>query len=176
MRQPTTKAKIESLMARLGELATGEGTIYLVGGASALLHGWRDTTLDVDMKLLPEPKGVFEAIAKVKDELQINIELASPDNFIPPLPGWESRSPFIEKYGPVTFKHFDFYSQALAKIERGHDRDVSDVHEMLHLKLIETSRLKELFEDIRSNLVRYPSLDEAAFDGKLRKFLADANS
>ena len=146
-------------MVRLGESATGEGTIYLVGGASALLHGWRDTTLDVDLKLLPEPKGVFEAIAKLKDELQINIELASPDQFIPPLPEWESRSPFIAQHGAITFKHYDFYSQALSKLERGHTRDLFDVEQMLKLSLIERKKALSLFEEIVPDLVRYPSLE-----------------
>ena len=49
----------------------------LVGGASAVIIGWRETTLDVDLKLDPEPPGVFEAIALAKDALAINVELAA---------------------------------------------------------------------------------------------------
>jgi len=45
--------------------ARGDGCIYLVGGASAVIIGWRDSTTDVDLKLDPEPDGVFEAIAQV---------------------------------------------------------------------------------------------------------------
>ena len=66
-------------MARIGERATGPGRIYLTGGATAVLFGWREMTVDVDLKLFPEPPGVFEALAKLKDELSINVELASPD-------------------------------------------------------------------------------------------------
>ena len=32
--------------------------------------------------------GIFQAIAKLKRELNINIELASPQDFLPLLPGW----------------------------------------------------------------------------------------
>ena len=63
----------------------------------------------------------------LKDRLDVNIELASPDDFIPALPGWQERSTFIAQVGKVTFLHYDFYAQALAKIERGHDFDLSDV-------------------------------------------------
>jgi len=42
-------------------------------------------TVDVDMKADPEPSGYFESIASLKNELSLNIELASPSDFIP---GW----------------------------------------------------------------------------------------
>ena len=50
-------------MQRLGEAVQGPRQIHLVGGASAVLVGWRDTTVDVDLKLAPGPPGVFQAIA-----------------------------------------------------------------------------------------------------------------
>lgn len=77
-------------MRRLGEEARGARRVYLVGGASAVIIGWRETTVDVDLKPDPEPPGVFEAIARAKDILNIDVELA-PDEFIPPLP--ERRTP-----------------------------------------------------------------------------------
>jgi hypothetical protein len=55
-----------------------------------------------------------------------NIELAAPDDFIPPLPGWEEWSIFIARRGKIDFYHYDLYAQALAKIERGHARDLAD--------------------------------------------------
>ena len=63
---------------------------------------------------------MFEAIALLQDELDLNVELTVPDQFVPPLPGWRERSPFIARYGEVDFYHYDFYGQALAKIERSH--------------------------------------------------------
>lgn len=97
----------------------GPGKVYLTGGASAVLFGWRNNTVDADLKLEPEPPGIFEAIRDLKDKLDMNIELASPDQFIPPLPGWEERSRHIADYNRVQFYHFDFYAQALSKIEGG---------------------------------------------------------
>ena len=44
-----------------------------------MLIGWRETTVDADLKLDPEPAGVFEAIARLKDSLDINVELSAPD-------------------------------------------------------------------------------------------------
>src|SRR5437879_9951512 len=112
-------------MTEIGRRATSPGTIYLTGGSTALLLGIREQTIDVDIKLDPEPGGVFEAIASLKEALQLNVELASPDDFLPPLPGWRERSRHITTAGEVEFKHYDLYSQALAKIERGHDQDIA---------------------------------------------------
>ena len=72
MRSETDRAKLERFMRALGERVQSEGTIYLTGGATALLFGWRDTTIDIDIKADPEPRGLFEAIAMLKETLDIN--------------------------------------------------------------------------------------------------------
>lgn len=139
-----------------------------------MLLGWRDTTLDVDLKLEPEAAGVFEAIRDAKEEIGINIELAAPDDFIPPLPGWRERSEFIGTFGRVEFRHYDFYAQTLAKIERGHAQDVEDVRNMFARGLVEPTRLRELFEQIASELDRYPAIDAQAFRDKVDAAIAGA--
>jgi len=160
-------AKVRQLMRRLGEEARGPGRVYLVGGASAVLIGWRETTLDVDLKLDPEPPGAFEAIARAKDALDINVELAAPDEFIPSLPDWQARSLFIARHGSVDFYHYDFYAQALAKIERGHDLDHRDVVAMHDLKLIDPGRLAGFLTSIEPGLLRYPAIDPRVFRAKV---------
>lgn len=154
-------------MEGIGRRATGSGRVYLVGGSSAVLVGWRDATVDADIKLDPEPAAVFEAIALMKDELDMNVELAAPDQFVPPLPGWRQRSPFIARYGEVDFFHYDFYGQALAKIERGHRTDLGDVQAMVQHGLIDLDELVRLFEDVTGDLLRYPAIDEQALRAKL---------
>ena len=89
--------------------------------------------------------------------------MASPAHFIPELPGWEQRSPFIAREGKLSFHHYDLYAQALAKIERGHARDRQDVQEMLGRGLVDPQRLRELFAQIEPELYRYPALDPASF-------------
>ena len=51
----------------------------------------------------PEPPGLFEALAVLKDQLDINVELAYPDQSIQAIPGWRERSLFIARHGPVEF-------------------------------------------------------------------------
>jgi len=157
-------------MAALGNRVFGEGCIYLAGGATAVLHDWRPMTIDVDLKPDPEPAGLFEALALLKDELDINVELACPDQFIPAIPGWRERSRFIAQHGRLRFFHYDPYGQALSKLQRRHERDVRDVHSMLQSGMIETGRLLELFAQIEPQLIRYPAIDPASFRAAVTAF------
>ncbi|MFN2508805.1 MAG: DUF6036 family nucleotidyltransferase [Chthoniobacterales bacterium] len=163
MRAETDRARLEDLMVRFGTEVKGPGRIYLTGGSTAVLYGWRSMTIDVDIKADPEPPGLFEAIVVLKESIGINIELAAPDDFIPALPGWRDRSLFILRSGEIDFLHYDFYAQALAKLERGHARDMDDVDAMLRLALVDVGRLRELFEAIEPELNRYPAIDPVSF-------------
>jgi hypothetical protein len=170
MRPNVDVQKIERLMQILGKEAQGSGCIYFTGGASALLIGWRNSTVDVDIRLDPEPLGIFQAIAKLKQDLNINIELASPQDFLPPLPGWRDRSVFIGKQGQISFYHYDFTAQALAKLSRGFDRDIRDVQAMYEQKLFSLSALQDCFEAIAPELIQFPSLDPDLLRSKVQNF------
>jgi len=54
----------------------------------------------------------------------------------------------------VTYYHYDFYAQALAKIERGHTQDEADVQEMIRGRAI---------DQIEPLLYRFPAIDPASF-------------
>lgn len=61
MRSNVDPQKIEQLMNVLGREAQGSGSVYFTGGASALLIGWRGSTVDIDICLDPEPAGNFSS-------------------------------------------------------------------------------------------------------------------
>src|SRR5688572_19911514 len=127
MRERVTSERLQEFMRVLGERLTQQTRVFLVGGATAVLLGWRSSTIDIDLKIIPDSDESLQLFSIIKDRLDVNIELASPDDFIPALPGWEERSTFIAQLAKVTFLHYDFYAQALAKLERGHASDLSDV-------------------------------------------------
>jgi hypothetical protein len=131
MRQKVTIETLQQFMEELAGAARSPGNVYFTGGATALLLRFRDQTIDIDLKLDPEPGGVFEAIAALKNRLNLNIKLAAPDDFIPRAPDWRERSPHIASFGPVQFYHYDFTLQVLAKLERGHAQDLEDAASFL---------------------------------------------
>jgi hypothetical protein len=163
MRQPITAARLEEFMNALGNGASNPGRVFLVGGATAVLLGWRDSTIDINLKVVPERDELLRQFAVLKERLEVNIELASPDDFIPELPGWQDRSQFVRQVGRLTFLHYDFYAQALAKIERGHDSDLQDVHQMIKSRLVDPHGLLEMFCRIEGDIHRYPALDAPSF-------------
>lgn len=175
MRPPVDREKLEALAEQLGRVATGPTVIYLTGGATAVLEGWRASTIDVDLRFEPDSDPLLRALPALKEQLQINIELASPSDFIPELPGWRERSPLVLETGSVQLRNYDPYSQALSKIERGFRQDLSDVNDMLQ-RLVEPARLRELYEQIEPELYRYPAIDPPAFRRKLDAVLKAAPS
>lgn len=48
MREPATRDRILSFLELLARDATEDIDLYLVGGATAVLTGWRDSTMDID--------------------------------------------------------------------------------------------------------------------------------
>jgi hypothetical protein len=135
------------------------GRIYLAGGASMVLNGWRSSTVDIDISIVPENDRVLRAIPELKEVLHVNVELSSPAHFVPPLPGWEERSTFIAREGVIDFHHFDFYTQALSKIERAHRKDLVDVESMVRNGFVQPKRLLSLFGEIADQLYRYPAVN-----------------
>jgi len=173
MRELADTSRIRAVMRGLGHSAIQPGQVFLAGGATAVLLGWRGSTVDVDRKLVPEQDSVLRAIPALKESLHVNIELATPDDFIPVSAGWQARSPFVAQEGRLTFRHFDLSAQALAKIERGHARDLADVNEMLARGLVDRERLRQEFAAVEPHLYRYPAIDPSAFRRALTAALGE---
>src|SRR3954469_19806284 len=174
VRELADAERISRFMAVLGHAARHDGVCYLVGGATAVLLGWRATTIDVDLRLEPEQDDVLRALPRLKEELSTNVELASPADFIPLPRSWRERIPLVEREGRLSFRHFDLYSQTLAKLERGHARDLEDVREMLARGLVESGRLRACFAEIEPELYRFPAVDPADFRRSVEEFLHEA--
>ena len=156
MRDLADADRIRRFMRAIARAADSPGRVYFTGGATAVLHGWRASTIDIDVRLEPEQDSVLRAIAKLKDELSVNVELAAPIDFIPVPEGWGERSVFVAQEGPLTFLHFDLYAQALAKIERGHAQDLDDVRTMLDRGLVDRAGLRDYFERVKPLLYSTP--------------------
>ena len=171
MRERADAERIHQFLRQLGRRTSIEATIYLAGGATAVLHGWRQTTIDIDLRLEPDADELLRTIAVLKEELKTNVELASPFDFIPELPGWRDRSPFLSNEGRLVVRHLDLYSQALAKIERDHVLDRADVRSMINGGLVEPLELRRLFDAIEPNLFRFPAIDPRSFRANLERRL-----
>ena len=163
MRRLVDEPTLRRFMQTLGGEAEKDVRLYFTGGATAVLLGWRGSTVDVDIKIDPETDRLFRALPRLKETLEINIELASPDHFIPELAGWQERSLFVAREGRLSFYHYDLYAQALSKLERGHAQDLADVRQMVERGLVDPAELLQCFAEIEPRLYRYPAIDGTSF-------------
>jgi hypothetical protein len=159
-------------MRELARRTHGPGCVYFTGGSTALLLGLREQTLDIDIKVEPEPRGIFEAIASLKNELNLNVKLASPDDFIPAPSGWRELATPIERVGEISFLHYDLCMQSLAKIERGFSQDLADARSLINKGYISLEGLKERFSQIEARFIRYPIINPDDFRAKLAQFIS----
>ena len=127
----------------------------------------------MDVLLIPEQESVLRAVPRLKNELQVNVELASPRDFVPVPEGWEDRSIFAAREGRLSFYHFDPYAQALAKIERGHSQDLEDVRALVERGLVDPARALTYLHKVEEELHRYPTVDAESFRRRVEEtFLA----
>jgi hypothetical protein len=105
------------------------------------------------------------------EKLSVNVELASPDQFVPALNGWRERCEYIGKWGQVEFFHYDFYGQAFSKIVRGHAVDISDVKALVSLRKVDLDILEKLFLEVLPSMNRYPALDMKTVTYQMKSFI-----
>jgi hypothetical protein len=152
MRRVAEPERIRRFMTALAAKATRSVHLYFTGGATAVLLGWRASTIDVDIHIVPDDDRLLRALPELS---------------------WQERSLFVAQEGKLGFYHYDLYAQALAKIERGHALDVTDVEQMFRRGLIEPVQLKNLFEAIAPQLYRYPAIDPPSYRRAVEKMIGD---
>lgn len=173
MRSAADVERIRKFARELGRAVGPETRMYLTGGATAVLEGWRASTVDIDVRFEPDSDSALSRIRDLKEELEVNVELASPLDFLPALEGWRDRSRFRFKEGNLEVFDFDPYSQAMSKLERGFELDLADVGHMVDSGQVEPSELLRLFEGIREELYRFPAVDPARLRTAVESLLSE---
>lgn len=174
MRNPLTREHLVLLMKELAHSAPRRGAyrVYFVGGGTAVYLGWRHSSIDVD--LFCDEDIVVRDIQQIKERLNINIEFARPEDFVPPLDGTADRHVFIEKIGAITFYHYDPYAQLLSKVVRGFQRDLDDAGHFVTSGTVDPVRFRALVAKIPdAAYARYPSLSRGGVERAVDRFLSE---
>lgn len=157
MRPPIDRLRVHYFLVKLGIEFRHSGRLYLVGGTTLVYEGLREQSLDIDIHYEVEDRHEAEfshTIRRLKDELQINVEMASPGDFIPLPAGWKERAKHVGRFGLVDVFHFDLYSTALSKIERGREGDYQDVITLLRTGQIAFEDLQQALDNIMPRVER----------------------
>lgn len=109
-------------------------------------------TLDIDIQITVDPANLTAKIVQLKQQLNMNIEFASPGDFMPLPAQWEARSEFIRRYGQV----FDWYSIALSKTQRANPQDVADIQLLILKGFINKVELDAVYQDVLNKIGNPP--------------------
>jgi len=161
MRPNVTKSDIDRFLNALGKAFRKPGRLYLAGGAALVHIGIRSgSTMDIDVMIETGEASAEDemvlAIRRIVEQMQVNVEFASPGDFIPLPSQWMAQAKFVGRYGQVDVFYFDFYSLALSKISRGSDRDLIDVKLLLQQKLISWEKLDASYNEIVPRMGKRP--------------------
>ncbi|HZU01342.1 MAG TPA: DUF6036 family nucleotidyltransferase [Ktedonobacteraceae bacterium] len=158
MRPNVDKGQIENFLRNLGRTFRRPGRLYLVGGAALVHMGIRSgSTQDIDVEIRATNEDeMMEAIRHLKDTMNINIEFASPGDFMPLPKQWEMHAKYIGRYGTIEAFYFDFYSIALSKIQRGSTGDIRDVKLLLEQGIITLPELDEAYNEVLPQVGKRP--------------------
>ena len=155
MRERADRAAIERLLGALGRRLRRPVRLYLVGGAIVVDRGLRQSTLDVDYVVdADDPAAVddFEReIAALKNELQTNVEPASPADFIPAPRNVLDRAVYVRSYGPVAVYYYDLATTVISKIARGAERDLADVEVLVRARAVSWADVEATWQEIRAS-------------------------
>ena len=174
MREELTQDRLRALMQEVARTSPRGKTyrVYLVGGGTAVHAGWRSSSIDAD--LFSEDEAVFRDIQGIKERLNINVEFARPEHFVPALRDSDNRHVFVETVGRVSYFHYDPYAQVLSKVVRGFQQDLDDARHFVQSGMVDTQMLRALVEQIpESAYARYPNLSRPAVLQALEEFLTD---
>ncbi len=167
LRPDVDRQAIDHFLTELGRRFHQGGRVYLVGGA-ALVHagirpGSSATTQDIDLEVASGD--MYQTIHQLKQHLNINVEFASPGDFLPLPQNWQSMSRYVGRYGAVEVFYFDFYSIALSKIARGNSRDLQDVILLLQQQVISLAELDRAAHEVAAQMGKgnYKRLDPNDF-------------
>jgi len=159
-------------MKELARTAPGRRSyrVYLMGGGTAVYSGWRESTIDADLS--SDDDAIFRDVQGIKERLQLNIEFARPEDFVPALSGSGDRHLFIDTIGKVSFYHYDPYSQLLSKVVRGFNRDMQDAENLVRSGMVDPQIFHALVKRIPERAYsRYPALSRQAVLDAVQDFL-----
>jgi hypothetical protein len=129
--------------------------LYLVGGSVLIDLGLRGTTLDVDYVADADDPAALadleQLIRSLKNELDINVEPASPADFLPIPRSILERSRYVGRHGNLDVYYYHLPSLVISKAARGLEQDVADAERLLRAGEVAWTDVEATWEEIRTS-------------------------
>jgi hypothetical protein len=117
--------------------------------------GLRGSTLDIDYVAAGDDPVALEelerAIRGLKEELDVNVEPASPADFLPIPRSVLDRSRFVGRHGTVDVYYYHLPTLVVAKAARGFELDLADAEQLVRTGEVGWSDVEATWQEIRSS-------------------------
>lgn len=155
MRQRADQERLRLFLSALGARLRLPVRLYLVGGTIMVDLGLRRSTVDIDyVAVTDDPRAdedLERAIRSLKDDLDVNVEPASPQDFLP-VPAWaREQGRFVGQYGPVAVYHYHLPSVVIAKTARGYEQDLDDAEALLRGGHVDWAEIDRTWREMRAS-------------------------
>jgi hypothetical protein len=155
VRQRTDQARLKRFLRALGRRLRRPIRLYLVGGSVLIDLGLRTSTLDIDYVAdADDPAALTEleqAIRALKNELDVNVEPASPADFLPIPLSALNQSRYVGRYGQVSVYYYHLPSLVISKAARGLEQDLDDAERLVRAGEVAWSDVEATWREIRSS-------------------------
>jgi len=140
--------EVMRFLEKLGEVHQEKAVLYLIGGGALCLLGNPRRTADIDFSLtsLAGNKSLVDSMLAVADELRIELEVITLEEFVPVPEGSSQRHIFVRRFGGIELFIYDPYAIALSKLARGLETDIQDVLFLLEAEIIDIEKLAYFVE------------------------------
>jgi hypothetical protein len=141
-------AEIQAILNAMGKRVPPASRLILIGGSALSLLGNPRPTIDIDFigdDLHPEP--LHQAILRIAEELEVDVEPVPLDRFIPLPQGNEGRTIRVGQFGNLEIFIADPYSIALSKLDRGSDTDYDDLVFLVQRNHVDIDHFERMVQD-----------------------------
>jgi hypothetical protein len=142
--------------------------------------GLRSATLDIDYAAdADDPAALADlehAIRLLKNELDVNVEPASPADFLPVPSSALARSRFVGRYGSLSVYYYHLASLVIAKVARSFEQDLDDAEQLVRTGEVTWHEITDTWAEMRerpTGWLRYEPDDVERRLDILRRRLAD---
>ena len=171
MRQRTDRTRLRQFLRALGQRLHRPVRLYLVGGSVMIDLGLRAATLDIDYDAdADDPTALAEleqAIRTLKNELDVNVEPASPGDFLPVSPNVHARSRYIGRFGSVSAYYYHLPSLVIAKAARAFEQDLDDAEQLLRTGEVTWTEVWDTWSEMRARPTGWLRYEPDDVEGRL---------
>jgi hypothetical protein len=87
----------------------------------------------------------------LKNELDVNVEPASPADFLPVPPGAHERSRYVGRFGPIDVYYYDLASLVIEKAARAYEQDLDDAEQLVRSGQVGWTEVIDAWTTMRSS-------------------------